>query len=836
MATIKEVIDHIKSRVKIHSIVFDAFKDIVLSEKTTTEIKSEPIPKSQFTNTGEEPVEYYDRYLYPFDMFGGYVANGVNFPVIDTFDIKEIPNILGGDLSQKIKVNNIFTSENILSFNTLSSVAKITEVESKRIFLQNSAKKWGTFKVGSYFPISYNVNSNLIDNKTKKLKISIPSNGSSKYSIIHLSPDRDCKYHHLTIDAVELSGEYGIPVIFIVLDTDKTVDGDSFEFKVDFTNTVEYASVKRWPTVMFLQGSGSDRSLPSISTGKLKIEGISSKNNTVNINGIEYFYIADQDLSTNFSGYVIGDVKNVPGRQFGYFIAAGNMNQKYLDDIGIEWGDDWSHSFERNILSNYGTNNESSAVTYVNDNWFIYSECPDIPTLEATFPYKKADRDELFKSRSSVQTYNGKLQFTSGGCISGSFGEISSDFKATYTSPPDFTLPSNYGQGNGLRVPNSIPFEYRKNDIPGPSITADNGFFSAFEVSFSDISSQTIGLRYGHSETKLAVNLEIHIDKIKIGIEGTSTGNISHEEIVSLSSFRVLTGMIFQNNIPYFRFCLLNGSTTIYDSGLLEMASTYIYGKSYSSFLASLYNVNNIMSYWKPSFAVNIFEGNYDFGDFNTFDINSVSNAVLSIGALNGRHSLSMSELNDCFTVFKFTGTDYNNVYPNTGVPGTSLGAYGSPYPVVITPDQIQGFLAEVNSRSVSSYYKEVTQRSKTNSFRIGFTCNKYKGKIYKLENEHKIPDNRLNQNNVYKDSDEIAKTKIDNTPYFNKDSNGKIITNQVNSYVEQSINYEKQKDQVFLSNNKISEVSAESANIVDSVDGYFGWKLKTYYQLPFIG
>lgn len=836
MANIQEVIEHIKSRSKIHSIVFDAFKNIVLSDKPTAEIKSEPIPKSQFTNTGEEFVEFYNRYLYPFDMFGGYEANGVDFPVINTYDIAEIPNILGGNLSQKIKITNIFTAENILSFNTLSSVAKITEVESKRIFLQKSAKKWETFKVGSYFPISYNLNSNLIDNKTKKLKISIPSNGSSKYSIIHLSPDRDCKYHHVTIDAVELSGEYGIPVIFIVLETDKTFDGDSFEFKVDFINSVEYASVKRWPTVMFLQGSGSDQSLPSISQGKLKIEGISSKNNTIRINGVEYFYICDQDLPTDMSQYIVGNVKNIPGRQFGYFVAASNMNQKYLDDIGVQWGDDWGHSFERNVLSNYGTNNESSAVTYVNDNWFIYSECPDIPSLEATFPYKKTDRDELFKTRSLVQTHNGQLQFTSGGCVSGSFGEISSDFKATYTSPPDFTIPSAYGQGVGLRVPNSMPFEYRKNDIPGPVITSENGFFSAFDVSFSDITSQTIGLRYGHSETKLAVNLEIHVDKIKIGIEGTSTGNVSHESIVTLTTFRVLSGMIVQNNIPYFRCCVMNGSTTIYDSGLLEMASTYIYGKSYSSFLASLYDVNNIMSYWKPAFSVNIFEGNYSFGDFNTFDINTVSNAVLSIGALNGRHSLSMSELNDCFVVFKFTGTDYNNVYPNTAVPGTSLGAYGSPYPVVITPDQIQGFIAEVNSRAVSSYYKEVGQRTKINSFRVGFVCNKFKGNIYKLENEYKLVDNRLAENNLSKNIEEIAENKVDNTKYLNKDGNGKIITNQVDTYVEQSINYEKQKDQIFLSNNKVSKVSAETANIVDNIDGHFGWKLKTYYQLPFLG
>lgn len=834
MTTIESLIAHIKSRTKSHDLVFNAFKEIVFSDKTTTEIKSEPIPKSQFENTGEGVVEFYDRPLNPFDMFGG--AFDENFPVIDSFKIDQIPNILGGDLSEKFKVTNIFTAENILSFNTLSSTAKITEVESKRIQLQTTAKKWETFKVGSYFPISYNVNTNLIQNKTKKLKISIPSNGSSKYSIIHLSPDRDCRYHHITIDAVLLTGEYGIPVMFIVLDTDKTVDGDSFEFKIDFINTVEYANTQRWPTVMFIQGSGSDVSMPTISEGKLKLEGISSKNNTIKINGIEYYYIYSQDFSTTIGDYIVGNVKNIQERQFGYFIAAANMNQKYLDDIGVAWGDDWGHSLERVVLSNYGVNNESSAVTYTNDKWYIYSECPPIPSLESTFPYTKADRDELFKSRSLVQTYNGTLQFTSGGCISGSFGEISSDFKATYTSPPDFTIPSNFGQGTGLMVPVAIPFEYKKNDIPGPLTASENGFFSAFDVIFTNIATQTIGLRYGHSETKLAVNLELHIDKIKIGIEGVTAGDVSTEVIVGLTSFRVLTGMIVQNNVPYFRCLLINGTTTMYDSGLLEMDADYIYGKAYSGFIGSLYTPEKIMSYWKPTFAVNIFEGNFDFGTFSTFDINTVSNAVLSIGALNGRHSLSIDELNDCFTVFKFTGADYNNVYPNTGVPGSSLGAYGSPYPVVITPDQIQGFIAEVNSRSVSSYYKEVSQRTRINSFRVGFVCNKFKGEIYKLNNNSVVPDNRLNKNNTVVQVDEKSLSKVDATAYLNKDGNGKIVTDQVDSYVEKSVNYDEQQDPVFLYNNKISKVSAESARIVDSVDGHFGWKLKTYYQLPYRG
>jgi len=833
MTTIESLIAHIKSRIKSHDLVFNAFKDIVFSEKTTTEIKSDPIPKSQFENTGEGVVEFYNRPLNPFDMFGG--AFDENFPVIDSFKIDQIPNILGGDLGEKFKVTNIFTAENILSFNTLSSTVKITEVESKRIQLQTTAKKWETFKVGSYFPISYNVNSNLIQNKTKKLKIIIPSNGSSKYSIIHLSPDRDCKYHHITIDAVLLTGEYGIPVIFIVLDTDKTVDGDSFEFKIDFINTVEYDNTQRWPTVIFLQGSGSEVSMPSISQGKLKLEGIASKNNTVRINGVEYYYIYNQDLP-GMGDYIVGPVKNVPGRQFGYFVAAGNMNQKYLDDIGIVWGDDWGHSLERVVLSNYGVNNESTAVTYTNDNWYIYSECPAIPSLESTFSYTKADRDELFKSRSLVQTYNGTLQFTSGGCISGSFGEISSDFKATYTSPPDFTIPSNFGQGSGLMVPVAIPFEYKKNDIPGPLTASENGFFSAFDVSFTNIATQTIGLRYGHSETKLAVNLEIHIDKIKIGIEGITAGDVATEVIVGLTSFRVMTGMIVQNNVPYFRCLLMNGTITMYDSGLLEMDADYIYGRAYSGFIGSLYTPEKIMSYWKPTFAVNIFEGNFNFGTFSTFDIDTVSNAVLSIGALNGRHSLSIDELNDCFTVFKFTGTNYNNVYPNTGVPGSSLGAYGSPYPVVITPDQIQGFIAEVNSRSVSSYYKEVSQRTRINSFRVGFVCNKFKGEIYKLNNNSVISDNRLNKNNTLLQVDENSQSKVDTTAYLNKDGNGKIVTDQVDSYVEQSVNYEEQQDPVFLSNNKISKVSAESAKVVDSVDGHFGWKLKTYYQLPYRG
>jgi hypothetical protein len=833
MTTIESLIEHIKSRTKTHDSVFNAFKDIVFSEKTTTEIKSDPIPKSVFENTGDEVVEFYNRPLNPSDMFGG-IAAGADYPVMSGYDINEIPNILGGKLNEKLKVTNIFTAENILSFNTLSSVAKITEVETKRLQLQTGAKKWESFKVGSYFPISYNVNTNLVQNKTKKLKINIPSNGSSKYSIIHLSPDRDCKYHHITIDAVLLTGEYGIPVIFIVLDTDKTVDGDSFEFKIDFINTVEYSNTQRWPTVMFIQGSGSDTSLPSISDSQLKIEGIVSKNNTVRINGIEYYYLYSQDLSTNMGDYIVGTVKNIPDRQFGYFVAATNFNQKHLDDIGIPWGDGWITPLERVTLSNYGVTNESSAVTYTNDNWYVYSESPLIPSLEATFPYTKADRDELFKSRSMVQTYNGTLQFTSGGCVSGSFGNISSDFKATYTSPPDFTIPSNYGQGDGQMVPSSTPFEYKKNDLPGPLTVSENGLFSAFDVSFTGIATQTIGLRYGHSETKLAVNIQIEIDKLHVGIEGVTAGDISQEIIVSLTSFRVLTGMIVQNEVPYFRCILMNGAATLYDSGLLEMDSDYIYGQSYAGFIGSLYAPEKIMTYWKPSFAVNIFEGNYDFGTFSEFDINTVSNAVLSIGALNGRHSLSMNELSDCFTVFTFTGTDYNNVYPNTGVPGTSLGAYGSPYPVVITPDQIQGFIAEVNSRSVSSYYKEVSQRTRINSFRVGFVCNKFKGEIYKLINSSTIPDNRLNKDNKVVDVPEKSLSKVDPTPYLNKDGNGKIVTDQVDSYVEQSVNYDKQKDPVFLSNNKISKVSAETAKVIDNVDGHFGWKLKTYYQLPY--
>ena len=106
MVTIEELVKHIKSRVKIHDLVFNAFKDVIVSEKPTVEINSQPIPKSEFENTGNGVVEYYDRALNPFDMFGGQTGSGVNYPIIDTFNIDQIPNILGGNLGEKIKITN----------------------------------------------------------------------------------------------------------------------------------------------------------------------------------------------------------------------------------------------------------------------------------------------------------------------------------------------------------------------------------------------------------------------------------------------------------------------------------------------------------------------------------------------------------------------------------------------------------------------------------------------------------------------------------------------------------------------------------------------------------
>ena len=822
MVTLQEFVQNILNYTRIHFLVEKTLKDIVLSTDPSVVLNYSPIPKEQFANTGMSIVESYQRSLNPEDMFGGASVNGSNYPIIQSFDITSIPDILGGDLTKIIPVENIFTSENVLSFSTLSSISNVNSYELSKVSLNTGVKQWNTFKVGSYFPLSVNVSNNLEQNRTKIEKINIPLNNSSKYSIIHLSPDRDCKYHHIQIDATLLSGEVALPVIFIILDNDVSKDGDAFEFKITFTNIDNTLSdVTEWPSVMFFNSYSTDKSVPNISEGKLKLEGIYSKNNTVRIDGVEYYYVKASDMPSSLP-YLINNFSEDDY----IFIAANEIQQKYFDNIGVSWGDDWSQSLQRIVYSNYGIGNKSSAVTYVNDNWFIFSETPAFTSglqtalNSASYLYQKYDRDQLFKDNSLVETVNNTLQFTSGGYICGSFGSISSDFKALIDVTPTLLTPSTYGQGNGQGVPGSKPIQYRGETLPGPLNNVNNGLFSAFDITLSDISTQIVGFRYGHYDTKLALNLAITNNTITINIEGTNLSFTPYVISGAVTTFRVLFGMIFVNGLPYVRAIVAG-----YDTGLLLMNSDIVYGRNspYSSFVASLYPDAYILSNWMPSFGINIYEANGNIND---------ANVILSVGPLNGKHSLSDSELNDCFSVFNFSGTP-NNVYPNTYFIGYSQDAYGSSYPIMLNPTQIKGYIGSVNSKSSSTYSKTNGQHTSSNTYRIGFICNKYKGPVNKIKTEYVLKDSSKNiSNNISKiDPFPTPKTKTTEPITINTDTNGKIITTNIDSSSQVSVQYDNVDSQIFSKKYQSNKISIDDSD--ESVDGSFGWKIRTYYQMP---
>lgn len=694
MKTPAELLAYIKDRVAIHSKVVDVLKGIVTSTQSSVELEYAPIPKNQFANIGNAVAQFYDRTLDASDMFGGASSYESLFPVISSFNIESIPDILNDKLQDKINVSNGLKSIERLKFNTLFNAVGGNKESQDRLKLASGVKDWGVLSVGNYWPLTVNVNRDLQSNQT--YTIEVPSlSEKSMYSIIHLSPNVDVKNHVIKIAATNVHG-VKIPIIFVVLDNTTSLDGDEFSFKIEYERVVDSNPDKAyWPAVVFLSAGPDSKYIPTKSN--FNIDGINLKNNTVSVDGVEYMYIPSTVIGSALSAYIPAECKL---RDY-VLVSPSKLKNIYNNSLGVKYNLNTDLQLTRTRYQNAGSLNNSISVNYSNSELYMTSRA----SSKSDGVISSETRSELFAVRSSIQNVNGFLEFCSGG-VSCIFGHYAPNQSYSIEGNP---LIVEAGENLTGELYTTSPIQFRNASIPGPYSTYKNGFFSEFTVDTSSIGDSTVVIRYGHFGTKMALTLKINNDLTVSSVDGVNGVNIT-QSFQTKSIVRVAVGLMFKHGIPTLRYSIYEmiGLTknVIVDSGDIQIDSDCIIGyASMSETTKSLLNPNTVWGKWNPALMVSFIEGE------GVLEYNTVK-----MSGINITHSLNKLEFNDMFTSFN-----------------ENLNGEMYDIPSIIGIDMLKGFICKVDAPSVLTYPK-TTYDVGNSLFRVDLTYNAYKGSLSRID------------------------------------------------------------------------------------------------------
>jgi len=799
--SIKDFVLALNDSIELNENVVKALTDIVLSSKSSTTIENSPVEQSEYFN--QMGVSYlYGREPVASDMFDGAAgsdANQVPYPVIDDFNLGETPNILGDHLEQKIKTLSSINDTTRIVLGTLAGVVSEYDDIMIRNELSVKAKTWKTFSIGSYWPVGYGLSDNADYNSTIKEQTTLVYNQNSKYAFIKLSPARDVKYHYITID-VDVIADYGIPAIFIILDSFEARDGDQFEFRVEYITSNEYTDQSKWPEVIFFDSSYNSNGIPLPSISATYGDNEEQVNNALQISGVDYFYVQGSTLPVEARNlHSIFDDERV-------FVSAQELNNRITNHAGKY--DKLSFSdLKQSKYVGYGILADKTLKTYKNTEISITGEVADSLDNEVA--------NQKFARKRTVISKNREIEFK--GLVGASlfYGRPSSFFSpksaSSYAHVVDYADSIEGIDGN-------VVDQYLLDSFDGYLIDADaNGIVISYELEQSTLNGNVIAIRMGHFESLLGFTVQYKDSNLIVSHEGFSGGiaiAIAQELNVKCS-----VGFISINTNLYARYIVKSDSGILYDSKLMQVSSgpfansllayKILTDVAVNSTISQYLTEESIYKYWKPTISVMV-DGRSATGETSV----KVSNVLI-------RHGLFKEEFNARCDEFAST-VPFVDTTPLYWDYSSVRGPFT---PIIKRPSEIKGFLAKIAAGSANTYSVSKDQSSLLTSYRVGFTYNAYKGAV-------------------------VHDRYVQYSPVVSEDSSLKAVRESNDIVQLPTVSTLASKTELVAPSTTITEVDSvpvvaslgemaynptvleiSATEQVDSIYGHFGWKVTTYYQ-----
>jgi hypothetical protein len=800
--SIKDFVLALNESIELNERVVLSLKDILLSGSPLTTIENTPSESSEYYN--QKGVSYlYGREPKASDMFDGEAgseANDVPYPVISDFALGETPNILEDHLAEKISTLSSINTTTRLVLGTLSQVISEFDDVIERNKLKVKSRVWKTFKVGEYWPVADGFSSNADLNSTVKFETNLQYNTTSKYAFIKLSPDRDVKHHFLTID-VDVLSDYAIPVIFIVLDSFYSIDGDQFEFRVEYKTSNTYTDQSKWPEILFFDSSYNSNATPQPSISKTYSDNEDQINNTVRINGVDYYYVQANSLPTETrTKYSLLDTDRV-------FVSAEELNDKIVNHQGFFDGLDLSNMKQSKYLG-YGILSNNVLKTYSNRELNITAELANGVDSEVA--------QQVFARTQTMYYIRSTLAFS--GLIGSSvfYGRPCSFFTPITTGVYDKV--ENYADSiEG--VDGNVTQQYKVDKFEGYLTKPDNnGFVVEYEIDQSTLNGNIVSLRIGQFESILGLTIQYYDSYLRISYCKLPSDTVLTIAVGSYTSIKCLVGFISINGILYANYVVKSGSTIIHNSGLVNVSN----GSYQNTLLAyrllgsgridptilQCLTEEEVYGHWNP--VISVFVDGTSATD-NTYT--TLSNVLFRYGLAKEEFSSRVVEFVTT-TPFTTTPSEYW-AYAN---------ARGIFDPIVLKPEQISGYICSVDARSVNTYSSNNNQTKLLNSYRVGFTYTTYKGSVFSdkyveyspyVENQDVTISKEIDPGIAIKNTGYPADTTTLTAPSTFEEPVNKVVS----LGGESSIEY-------VPSVHNISKTPQ-----FDNVDGHFGWKISTYYQ-----
>jgi len=795
MSDLPTFLKYIQNRITVNEKVLNSLTEILVSSELSTTIVNSPIIKSDYMHI-DDTSYLYGRAAEPADMFGGLDANSSDYPVIDSFELGEFPDILNDDLSKTIKSLISINEVNELSFGTIYSTINRIKLQENRRILRNSIRQWGMFSIGSKWPASYGLSHNLKNNCTVETN-------TNKYSFLKLNPNIDAKTHYIKINSASMDvGSKEVPAVFVLLDSFDSVDGDEFQFKVSYEGGGSTS-----PAIMFFDSSYNSNAVPLPSIDENRDNGELKLNNSIKIDGVDYIYTKATNLPQN----VLAEYK-VDASEY-VFVSKQESNQRILNSVGVELYDILGQNLTRKSYIAHGITESNSLVVYSTETLDIVSEA-----IDNIFTSTISKR--LFIENSNATLTGSRLSFNGGG-VSACFGRPASFFKADLTNT-SLTIPQQYS--NTLEgYPGNVLPQYKGEIIPGPDTNPDNnGLLMSFDVNLDNISSDSVAIRIGHFETAIALNLKLTASGVLGCFDGVvdsyadvnTSDNLKSFDFGSELTINCTVSVISINDILHIRSIIKN-STTVFDTGLIPLLpkKDMVYakralGSKYTSTIEAKFESLDLYANWSPVLTTVI----------------SGSTTTVHVSNFKLVHSLYKEELemlnSRALKTDLITSEDYWNY-------GNVEGLFKT---IVLKPEDVKGFICKIDGNSLNSYAKDSTQTSTDNSFRVGVTYNAYKGPVYVQRMLEYTPTKTVKSNKLTVDVNEDSIVNESTSSVFvNHETNQVLVLDLSSSDVDdvkQTVIYENPIEY----SPDVAQISDDSN--IDNVDGFFGWKINTLYQV----
>lgn len=779
--SIKEFVNSLSDTIVLNNKVVDALSDIVLSSNGTTSIEYTPIQRdSYYHSTGKESL-YSGNIPSARRMF-----NGKNY--ISNFNLglaNQILPIGNYNISSRISTLSSINDSTNLKLRTVSSIVSQYSSLYSRAILAKKSNVWRKFKLGEYWPSTVNF--------TDSPRFQITRDSVSKYSFIKLSPTKDAKYHVISVDVDTISASE-IPVIFIVLDSHDAIDGDSFEFKIEYTSANTITDYSRLPEVMFFDSKYNSSAVPMPSFSE-NTGYFASFCKAVKISGIDYYYINANLLSNatlNKHGLLNSD--NV-------FISAEDLNIGNVNHVGNikSYNTD---NFTASRFPGYGIDNRSIMKVYRNDSYMFTVEKIGDSIDSVAMNHRHiigGDNSMTFSNRKNTSLFVGRPSSFFKPVLSGS-----------YTSPVDYFAPIEGLTGNTVS-------QYLFDDIKGPLLSANNnGIVFKFDVDLSEIDGNEIAIRLGHFESIIGLNLHIKDSAIGIFIDGEVPLSSTIQKV---DTFKCSVGFIYHLGKLYTRVMLKSNGTILYSSELVSaggLGSATILNKllpsnvKASSNIADIYNRFDLFSHWSPVISILI-------------DGSNGGESKITLSNISTYSDLMFHEFNHTFDL---TADLSPNSIGDIGEYFNFASSRGMFIPSILKPVNVEGFICSVSPRKLMTIGSQLIQ-SKLPSYRVGVVYSAYKGSV--------VSSGEGGQITVVPKNIKTISTTYSNIDLSSLDSKNKNISGYVggiSSTVLDTVNELTTIAGEISVNFSESLIENPSESQIDSVFSSYGWKVAAFNQL----